>query len=670
MWGNSLLKKMLCQNGIKFVLSSCISMSVMITLTVYADVTLAPIHTDAPQTLEELRLSDSSEVAKLPRFDSRDYQIITPVKDQGSSDLCWAYASVSCSEASILRKGIDHGATNNTLSLSAENLGYARHNRGSDPLGNTKGEITGANWYNTSGEPGYGATVWSQWCGPVKTGVTVDLKTIYNNTDYRLENAICIENEKDRDAIKRAIVQYGAVTFSYNNKSERDYHNAKNETGSSAYPHACTIIGWDDSIPAEKFQPGGATQDGGWIIKNSYHSLPYFYLSYDCGSSTIIAFDYATREEYEYNYFYDSQVQDFGLTLSLKCNNAANVFEAKKGTDSMSEYIKAVNVGIIGKNVTCKAEIYTDLQKEQDISNISNITPTKGTLVAQKTATFEHSGYYTIVLDKPIKIEKGSYFSVVVKVSNGAGNAVVRLTQESNLTYQNKDYWYKSKYAARIKAFTVCEENGGVCEPEEHIWDSGVVTEPAGCESMGNMLYTCTICGQTKNEAIAAAGHQWDKWEITVNPTQTKTGAAVRGCLNDTTHKENHTLPVLSDTTVWAAGDFGAPTENRDGWQEYTSEYGTVTVVLPCLPPTVFSARYTDDGKVMVTAPRPGTYYMLFAAYKNGRTCNVTTVHVTFQEAGKQIIVPPAGFGNDTIGAVRIFFWNVFSDMLPLCPAI
>lgn len=336
----------------------------------------------------------------------------------------------------------------------------------------------------------------------------------------------------------------------------------------------------------------------------------------------------------------------------------------------MSEYIKAVNVGIIGKNVTCEAEIYTDLQEMQDISNISNITPTKGTLAAQKTEMFEHAGLFTIVLDKPIKIEKGSYFSVVIKVSNSAGNAVVRLTQESNLTYLNKDYWYKSAYAARIKAFTVCEENGGTCEPTEHKWDSGVVTKEAGCEAEGNRLYTCTRCGQTKNEVIAATGHKWDKWEITVNPTQTKTGTAVRVCRNDNIHKENHILPVLSDTTVWTAGDCAAPTEKQDGWQEYLSEYGTVKLVLPWIPPTEFSARYTDDGNVLVTAPRPGAYYMIFAAYEGGRVNDVKIVCVTFREAGKQFISPPDGFGADNTGTACVFFWNTFSDMLPLCPDI
>lgn len=68
MWGNSFLERLLYKNSVHVVLSVCISMLAITTLKAYADVTLAPIHADAPQTLEELRLSDPAEVAKLPRL--------------------------------------------------------------------------------------------------------------------------------------------------------------------------------------------------------------------------------------------------------------------------------------------------------------------------------------------------------------------------------------------------------------------------------------------------------------------------------------------------------------------------------------------------------------------------------------------------------------------------
>ena len=102
--------------------------------------------------------------------------------------------------------------------------------------------------------------------------------------------------------MKRAIVKYGAVTFSYNNVREAYYYNPSKESGSS--PHACTIIGWDDTIPAENFYPSKTTTDGGWLVKNSYSSLPYFYLSYEVTCEQIYAFDYVMNDKYDNNYFY------------------------------------------------------------------------------------------------------------------------------------------------------------------------------------------------------------------------------------------------------------------------------------------------------------------------------------------------------------------------------
>ncbi|MCC8151408.1 MAG: hypothetical protein LIO96_08140 [Lachnospiraceae bacterium] len=41
----------------------------------------------------------------------------------------------------------------------------------------------------------------------------------------------------------------------------------------------------------------------------------------------------------------------------------------------------------------------------------------------------------------------------------------------------------------------------------EHTWDSGVVTTAATCTEAGVKTYTCTVCGETKTEEIAATGH-------------------------------------------------------------------------------------------------------------------------------------------------------------------
>ena len=40
-----------------------------------------------------------------------------------------------------------------------------------------------------------------------------------------------------------------------------------------------------------------------------------------------------------------------------------------------------------------------------------------------------------------------------------------------------------------------------------HSWDSGTITTQASCTTEGEKLYTCSLCGKTKTETIAALGH-------------------------------------------------------------------------------------------------------------------------------------------------------------------
>ena len=65
----------------------------------------------------------------------------------------------------------------------------------------------------------------------------------------------------------------------------------------------------------------------------------------------------------------------------------------------------------------------------------------------------------------------------------------------------------------------------------EHVWDDGVVKTAATCTEDGVMLYTCTLCGETKEETIAATGHAWEVTE-TVEATCFENGKVVYTCAN------------------------------------------------------------------------------------------------------------------------------------------
>lgn len=409
------------------------------------------------QSPSALRNADIEALAAQPKFDGREYGIVTPVRDQGNTSLCWAYASANASETSILRKGIDPKVTARACFLSPQQIGYAKYNRGSDPLGNTEGETTsqGDEWQTSNGGTDYVAGLLSTWCGPVAATLPYNING-WEYAAYKLENAIAVDGSKladhaeEREKMKRAIVKYGAVTFSYMYATETERYNPNNVTGGTQ--HACTVIGWDDTLPAESFVPGGAKLDGGWLIKNSYHSLEYFYLSYDvtCRQAGY-AFDYAENGKYDYNYFYDAKPGDFGMGSMRKFTKAANVFEAKKGTPEKTEQIKAVSVGIAGENTICTVKIYTNVPEE-------SFDPDGTIPAASKTVHLEYEGFRCIELDEPVEIEKGSSFAVVAEVQNG----YITLNESIGKSYVYTGYWMPQKAAPRIKAFTKTERKACV----------------------------------------------------------------------------------------------------------------------------------------------------------------------------------------------------------------
>ena len=55
-----------------------------------------------------------------------------------------------------------------------------------------------------------------------------------------------------------------------------------------------------------------------------------------------------------------------------------------------------------------------------------------------------------------------------------------------------------------------------------HSWDEGVVKTEPGCCEEGVMHYTCTVCGETKEENISPKGHQYEK--TVIDPTCTASG--------------------------------------------------------------------------------------------------------------------------------------------------
>ena len=393
------------------------------------------------------------EIASQEKYNSCDYDIVTPNLDQGSTNICWAYATASASETSVLKDKLDNN-TKDTLRFSPKQIAYRTHNRDADPLGNTTGVYSNDKW-NVTGSPYNTFLMLSQWCAPVNEGVPAK-SDAYENNLYRLLDAEQIDLYSTGSyriaEIKKAIVKYGAITGSYYNAREVSYYNTKGETR-DGISHAMTIVGWDDTIPASNFQPKTASRNGGWIIKNSYNSLPYFYLSYDSAIGNTCGFKYANRSEFDFNYFYDNVI-DAPIRSEDNSKCVANVFMAKKGDNTHNEYVKAVNVATYGYNLTCKVQVYTGLTDPKN--------PESGTLSASGERVLDYGGYHTIMLNNLAKIDNGTYYSVVVNISSNSGKSayiLYSLNSSENTHYKSSYGWNSIGYAGRIKAYTVMQEN-------------------------------------------------------------------------------------------------------------------------------------------------------------------------------------------------------------------
>ncbi|MBN4083723.1 hypothetical protein JXZ92_02720 [Mycoplasma sp. CSL10137] len=409
----------------------------------------------------EVKKDQEEEIVKQPIFDWRKNKnnfILSPVRYQ-IWNICWAYSVIGVAETNILKNGLY--ASPNTLDLSENNLAYITKNRDkfSDPLNNTKFDNYSTNFWNSGGSTKDAAYTLMQWRGLAKE--TNEFQKNNFNLPFFPEEFIQINNN-DSNSIKKYVVKNGAVGFSFIAGDATKYYNA-NETYNNVkrYWHAATIIGWDDTIPREKFGPK-TKQNGAWIVKNSwgtnYMDNGYMYLSYDSKINNTFTLNFASPDKYKNNYYFDGYLKNI---YKPGQKSAAVTFKAKKTSNENIEQLKSINVGFEGKNVDVNVKVFLNNDDSEINPNTLNLNKSK--LIASKTRHFEDGGLRIIELDKPIELDKGQYFSIVATVKNNDNTAEILFSDEEfsslDFTYikkQNK--WINSQNifngVARIKAFT------------------------------------------------------------------------------------------------------------------------------------------------------------------------------------------------------------------------
>ncbi|MBP5284786.1 MAG: hypothetical protein ILO34_01595, partial [Kiritimatiellae bacterium] len=197
------------------------------------------------------------------RWDSREHGWITPVRNQNPFGTCWTFAAFATLETQLKKSGRGEWDFSEKNMASLHGFGLDR---------------------NTGGNNDMAAAYLLRWGGAVEEENDPYRKSASAwdaNPSAQLDPSIHVQNvvwipprtsATDNDALKRAIMEYGAVSSSIYWASGSPWEAAGGayycdvESGGN---HAIAIIGWDDAFDAGRFgkQPPG---DGAWIVKNSW----------------------------------------------------------------------------------------------------------------------------------------------------------------------------------------------------------------------------------------------------------------------------------------------------------------------------------------------------------------------------------------------------------------
>lgn len=369
--------------------------------------------------------------AALPeKYDSREafaeLELEFPeVRNQNPTGTCWVHAALAAMEIRGIAEGLFDSGLN--VNFSEAQIAYFSTVSSPDPTDRYYGDNyglcpnkvysllalykRGGNVPMATGILARGIGAYDEAHDPSLTISSSDPTPVIDEelryaSDYYVSD--CEEiNPDDTDAIKTAVMEYGAVTMSYYNSPS--YHNGASYycPSGSGSNHAVSVIGWDDSYSRDNFSNTPDT-DGAWLCRNSwgrgFGDGGYFYISY-CepelkGIYTVKA---VPKTKYSTVYGYDGACPI--IFTYPKGYSIANIFTADK-----SEYISAAAFYTVDEAVDYTVKVYTDITDTAD--------PESGELMINKSGTIPQGGYHTIDLNTSVFVDKGSKFSVVLETSD------------------------------------------------------------------------------------------------------------------------------------------------------------------------------------------------------------------------------------------------------------
>jgi len=329
-------------------------------------------------------------------FDLREQGTLPPVRNQNPYGTCWAFATMAALETALTPPS--------SLDLSEDNLvNYSGF--GYDDPYNNGGTFTNALAYLLRGS------------GPV-----LEAADVYATPQLTL-GATAVEAVQDvvllprftepgvTEAVKTLIMHTGAVATSFTWKSDPVCYDKEHASyyysGAEAANHGVTIVGWDDGYPREDFLAGSQPKhDGAWIVRNSWGpawgEAGYFYVSYEDtmfgteGNNmafTRLAVPSAATRIYGYDALGWVTSLGYASTKGSSSGWMANIFRATR-----DERLSAV-----GFYRTAAAGSYT-VYAGSSLARLREVA----------SGSIEVGGYFTVPIEKGMRLAKGQRFVVAV----------------------------------------------------------------------------------------------------------------------------------------------------------------------------------------------------------------------------------------------------------------
>ena len=567
-------------------------------------------------------------------------------RNQNPYGTCWAFSSLGLAEFDL----INDGAADKNIDLSELALAYYTYNSVTDPLGGTVGdtakyynENSDYSYLNRGGNYQYSSRRLAQWIGAtentvpyskandtIKQGLSGEFA--YSYKDAHLHNVYQINIKENTSSVKEAIMEHGAVGVMYYHSDYNMSWSRKSDcytyydTARAGGGHAVMIVGWNDNFSKDNFEGLKPSNDGAWLIRNSWGSYcDYFWMSYDTFSleNTAWVFDFVANDGFDNNYQLDGGIETYRSSNVL---SGANVFTTQKKSGIDYEVLKAVSVSMSqAADVKYTVDIYTNL------TNLNN--PLSGTkqVTATTTGYTQYAGIYTIELSNPIKLAPGTTYSGVVTKDKAAldredatsmatGEKLETIIWDRRVSQFDGKSFYKEgnvyKYSPNnfcIKAFTSNGKEADTNVPIESIHvnkDTMSLTEGESATltatiSPSNTTLDKTVKWSSSNTAVASvdsAGKVTAKKAGTAVITATSSNGKSASCTVTVKQKDTYTgLRDVNGTLTYFAN--GQADKTYTGFVSYAGNnyYVINGVVDTSYTNVTYDGKdwlYVENGKV------------------------------------------------------------------------